>query len=81
MNTELTRETLHTVLAKLQQANNLILTAPPSSNIPEQVGFLLKESIADIRKALGIRRWPAPTMERPIWKRLKPGCGTTVRSY
>lgn len=58
-------ETLKAILTKIERACNLIQAAPPAPDVPVQVELMLEETLADIRKALGIRKWPAPTSERP----------------
>lgn len=56
---------LHTVLAKLEQAQHLLQIYPPQPDMPVQVELLLQAAIGNLRRLLGIKRWPDPTVEAP----------------
>ena len=69
------QETLHGVLARLQQTHRLLQTGwtvdTPSSETSVQVELLLEDAIGDVRKVLGIKKWPEPTVDRPTWEDLE----------
>ena len=71
MSTTSTRETLHTVLAKLEQAQRLLQSPTPLSEIAVQVELLQQEAIAGLRQVLGIKQWPEPTVDPPDMETLQ----------
>jgi hypothetical protein len=60
-----TREALSIILPKLEQAHHLIQTPSPAPDILVQAEMLLEDALAEMRKMMGITRWPAPTTEQP----------------
>ena len=62
---EVTRAALQLIFDKLQRAHALLQKNPPPPDMPVQVELLLEEATMQLRKVLGIHRWPQPTTERP----------------
>ena len=62
---------LHAVLTQLEQAQGLLQSAPPSPEMSVQVELLLEETIGQMRRLLGVKRWPEPTVEPPDMETLQ----------
>ena len=71
MNDVTLRETLQDVLTKLEQIQPLLQTTPPTEERTLPAEMLLDATIEDIRKALGITKWPDPTVDPPDMETLQ----------
>jgi hypothetical protein len=69
------RDILHALLTRLQRTHRLLQTGwtldAPASETSVQVELLLEEALSDVRKVLGIKKWPEPTVEWPDWETLE----------
>ena len=65
MSKEPQEKALHALLAKLEKAQRLLQITPAQPDMPVQVELLLEEATGKLRRILGIKRWPEPTVEAP----------------
>lgn len=78
-----TEEALYALLSRLEQCQQLVRQPRPTIDTLVQIEMLLEDAIRDLRKLLGIKQWPEPTVHPPdmetleAWLWEEGGCEAT----